>query len=290
MLDKFLSYIHEEKLIKKGESILLAVSGGLDSMVMLDLFIKSKIKIGVAHINHQLRAQESDDDAAFVKLFCTKHNTPFFQLDLDPGAFVKGNMHDTARQLRYEWLNSIAKEKNYDKIATAHHKDDEAETFLMNLMRGSGLDGLDGIDALKGTIMRPLLFAEKQDLVQYAVETNLPYREDSSNNTDKYLRNKIRHHILPEMYNMDDRAQNGLQKSIFNIRQSKCLIDYFLQKWSEDNITVSGDQIKIPMTAVLDTSLGSSFLFHLIKPFGFTMSQCEDILLNINGSGRFFFQ
>ena len=137
MLDKFLLYINGRNLIDNGQKVLLAVSGGLDSMVMVDVFLRAQFPIGIAHINHKLRGVESDDDQNFVANFCAKYQIPFYLLELPENTFDKGNLQDKARNLRYEWLQDIALQHKYDLIATAHHSSDEVETFMINLMRGA---------------------------------------------------------------------------------------------------------------------------------------------------------
>ena len=208
MLNRFLSYIKQNKLIIPGSFTLLAVSGGTDSMVLADLMLQARQPIAVGHINHHLRGQESDDDAKFVEDYCNKNKIPYHQYDIDPYLLSHGNLQDKARIIRYEKLVSWAIDNDCQQIATAHHLDDQIETFIMNLMRGAGLNGLTGIAKKNGVIIRPLLWASSEEIIQYANEHSIQYREDSSNTSDKYVRNQIRHHILPTMYQTDSRAQD----------------------------------------------------------------------------------
>ena len=286
MLDKFLLYINGRNLIDNGQKVLLAVSGGLDSMVMVDVFLKAQFPIGIAHINHKLRGVESDDDQNFVANFCAKHQIPFYLLELPENTFDKGNLQDKARNLRYEWLQDIALQHKYDLIATAHHSSDEVETFMINLMRGAGLSGLDGIPVRSGNIIRPLLFASKEDILQYAMDHAVPYREDSSNATDKYLRNKIRHNVLPVLYATDVRSKSGILKSINNLQQTENLLTFLLKQYTDEIVIVRNGLTEISLEPIVSSEVGPSLLFEIIKQFGYNKEQCHDILNSfaINGN------
>lgn len=286
MLDKFLSYINQENLIKKDQKILLAVSGGLDSMVMADLFLLSGMKIGIGHINHHLRAQESDGDAKFVHDYCMLKSIPFYQLDINPDIYESGNMHQQTRVLRYDWLHSMATIHQYDLIATAHHHDDAVETFMINFMRGSGLDGLDGISVKNGMVIRPLLFAYRNEISVYATKHNISYREDSSNATDKYLRNKIRHHVLPIILESDARARDGMGKSIKHLQDSKTLLDDLVLNLSKTAFTQEPGYDCLHFGAL--QNMTAPLLYQLLKKYGFNFSQCEDIVDNRYKSGSVF--
>ncbi len=288
MLERFLAYIKKEKLIKNNDRALLAVSGGIDSMVMISLFMEAGLQIGVAHVNHHLRDKESDGDAVFVKEFCKINMLPFHLFDLDPALLIKGNLQENARNHRYIWLKKIASEFQYQYIATAHHLDDAMETFFINLMRGSGLSGLSGIASSTDNIIRPMLFATKSEIKKYSEKKSILFRDDSSNISDKYLRNRIRHHLLPAFYQADVRAEEGLLTSINYIRQSQQLMDYFVEKSSKDVLISSYDHQTIDLTIFPDGEVGVQWLFQIIRKNGYNMAQTEDILIHKNSSGKYF--
>lgn len=288
MLERFLSYIREKKIVSQDKKILLAVSGGQDSMVMTHLFHQAGYVIALAHINHRLRGKESDLDATLVRNYAEKYNIPFFQLDIDPTEFSSGNMQDKARKIRYAWLYQLAEEHHFDKIATAHHKDDMVETYFINLMRGSGLSGLDGIEAINGKIIRPLLFATRKEIEDFSTENSVNYREDSSNKSNKYLRNKLRNNILPSIYETDIRSYSGIVRSIENLSDTKKLLDFLIEKVSSEIITHKPTYISIQLNTFNTDPIYVQWLFHLIKTFGFNIDQTSDIINSKTSSGKSF--
>lgn len=289
MLERFLSYINQKKILKKEDRILLAISGGIDSMVMLDLFMQSEWTIAVGHINHHLRATESDGDAEFIQNFCASHNISYYQLDLDATQLIQGNMHANARTKRYDWLKKIALENEFQYIAAAHHQDDETETFMINLIRGSGLDGLDGIDFLNENIIRPMLFATKEEISTFAQVKGILYREDSSNQKDKYLRNYLRHHVMPSIHKADHRAKEGIQSSIKNLKSSKILLDFLVDKFAQNIIEFKEIEIHISLTEISRTGVGDALLFQYLKNYGYNHLQCKNIIKAINQTGNMFY-
>ncbi len=289
MLERFLAYIQQKNLIKNNASVLLAVSGGIDSMVMAELFKLTSLSHGIAHINHHLRGFESDGDAAFVQEHCRMHGIPFYLYDLNPEMLKKGNLQQEARQLRYDWLNKTAEGFKYKYIATAHHGDDAVETFMINLLRGSGLSGLTGIPQERENIIRPLLFADRKDIDDFAIKYNINYRDDCSNDNDKYLRNRIRHHILPALYMADERAKSGFRSSIEHIRQSKNLLDFLVSEYSQKFITSSFEEQSIDLSVFPEGEVGEQWLFQVIRKYEFNISQAKDILDQKYKSGNYYY-
>jgi len=288
MLDKFLSYIKEENLFAENERILLAVSGGMDSMAMVTLFLQAKFQIGVAHVHHHMRGTESDEEAEFVLKYCVHNNIPFHIHHIDPALLTSGNMHDTARKIRYEWMKKTALEFKYDLISTAHHKDDEVETFILNLMRGSSIKGLSGIPIKRKNIIRPLLFSNRDEIKRYVVQNNISYREDSSNSSDKYMRNKVRHHILPEMYATDSRSKTGILLSIKNVRKSNLLLGYLANEYTKKFIAKEGNITILKLTHFPDDFIGKELLFHTVQKYGFNAEQCGDMINQKKTTGKKF--
>lgn len=202
MIEKLKKHIASEFPFLSGKRLLLAVSGGLDSLVMADLFRSIGFETGIAHVNFSLRGQESDADQDFVRSWSEKNNLPFFTQTFDTDAFAadhKLSIQQAARELRYRWFEEIRQSENFDFILTAHHADDDLETFLINFSRGTGIEGLTGIPRQNGFVIRPMLVFSREEIAEYAASENIGWREDSSNASEKYLRNKIRHAIVPHL-------------------------------------------------------------------------------------------
>lgn len=200
----FLEFVNHHQLITSGQSVLIAVSGGMDSLVLLHLMLGwqayFKMRLGVAHFNHQLRGKESDRDEAFVKAVCEKSEIPFFSGRGEVKKYARENKYsieEAARRLREKYLENCRKEQGFDVVATAHNLNDQAETLLMRLLSGTGLEGLAGIRLRREGYIRPLLFAERTDIEEYAAEHQIEYREDLTNKDLRFARNKIRHQLLP---------------------------------------------------------------------------------------------
>lgn len=284
MLHKFLSYIEQKKLIQHGSKTLLAVSGGKDSMVMLDLMIQAGMYIEVGHINHHLRGEESEEDALFVKNHCKNRSIPYHQYDIDPYLLAHGNLQDKARQIRYQQFAQWASEHNCQQIATAHHLNDRIETFLMFAMRGTGLDGMASIAPKQGQIIRPLLWATSDEISAYIRENNIPYREDSSNASDKYLRNQVRHHIIPAMMQADSRALQGLKQTIQHMESTAIIFDYLMKNLANQVVRHQrGMKIIDFQDSILPHPFAADLLYQLIKNEGFNFFQCSDMVRDQRG-------
>ncbi len=234
MKQEFLNHIARKKICNTSDRILVAVSGGLDSMVMLHLFQQCKFIVGVAHVNFQLRGKESDDDEKFVKEFCTKNAISFYAKKFDTGEFAKENdlsIQMAARQLRYNWFNELLAEHQFDFVATAHHLNDAVETVLLSLVRGSGLVGFDGIAFKNNKVIRPMLFATRPEIENYAKENNIQWREDHSNASDDYSRNFIRHNIYPLLKQLNPSLEKTFNESIDKIAGAVELADLGTVQW-----------------------------------------------------------
>ena len=198
MLEYFLSFINEHSLIGKDERTLVAVSGGVDSMVMADLFLQSAYPFAITHVNFGLRGEESNKDEKFVRDWCESNKVPCFIQNAPSQIFDgKDSTQMAARDFRYQYFDVLMQKEGFHKLATAHHLDDSLETVLFNFTKGTGLRGLKGIQPINGDIIRPLLFAGKEDILTYVKERGIQWREDATNETDTYERNKIRHQVIP---------------------------------------------------------------------------------------------
>ena len=217
MLEKFQAYINRCHLIAESDHLILALSGGIDSVVLADLLLKTKANFVMAHCNFHLRGEESDGDEQFVRGFAERNGVQCFvkHFETEKYAADQGiSIEMAARELRYAWFEELRQQFGYDKIAVAHHADDQAETFFINLLRGAGLRGLKGMQPQNGVIIRPLLWASREQIHQYALENQIQWREDHTNAESVYLRNKIRNQLLPVFDELQPDARQGLYKSL----------------------------------------------------------------------------
>lgn len=281
MFQQFNNHIISNKLIKSNTKILLTVSGGADSVVMLDLFSKTKYDFAIAHCNFQLRGTESNEEELFVSKLAKKYKVPFFVKKFDTKKHIKehgSNVQEAARELRYQWFNEILKDNGFDCIATAHHADDSLETFFINLNRGAGINGLKGIPLKNGNIIRPLLFASKQDILKYTTEHKLKFCSDSSNLKDDYLRNNIRINVLPGIEKKLKGFSASALKSIQHINNENSLLENLIAQFCKGHkvIEIKNNETILHLNKI-PFSL-NSFLFHLIKEYGINESQLQNIL------------
>ena len=288
MLFKLQNHLSENFSFLKEKKLLLATSGGLDSMVMVDLFQKMNFDIAMAHCNFQLRGLESFGDQNFIQNYSEANKIPVFITQFDTVNFAKDYKLSTqvaARTLRYDWFHELLETKNYDYLLTAHHADDNLETFLINLTRGTGLEGLTGIPEQNEQIIRPLLIFSRDEIENYAKENNIQWREDSSNASDKYLRNKIRHKIVPilkelnpNFLNCFQKTQNYLQEAQEMIEDASIMIYQQVAKEIEEDIHFDLKKLK-------QLSNYKSYLYQWLAEYHF--SAWEDIYDLVNAqSGK----
>ncbi|MFC4817099.1 tRNA lysidine(34) synthetase TilS [Flavobacterium sp. GCM10023249] len=273
MLQNLQNHIQKNLPFLSGKKLLLAVSGGIDSIVLTDLLLQLDFKIGVAHCNFQLRAEESDQDFSFVKDFCKKNNISFFGTHFDTAHYAEMNklsIQLAARKLRYEWFDELLNTEGFDYLLTAHHADDSIETFLINLTRGTGLDGLTGIPQQNDKIIRPLLHFSRETIEKYAKENNIQWREDSSNASDKYVRNKIRHAVIPILKELNPSFLASFQNTIENLQQTQSLAFDATELMYAKIVSEEGNEKKIDLEKLLELDNYKAYLYQWLQPFGFT--------------------
>jgi tRNA(Ile)-lysidine synthase len=289
--DKFLKHLEELGLQPAADRLLLAVSGGLDSMVMLHLFATCGFSVGVAHVNFQLRGAESDEDEEFVKTWCEEHNIPFYVQRFQTNNYAterKLSIQMAARELRYAWFEELLENEGFRYVATAHHLNDSLETVLINMARGSGIEGMAGIPLKSGNRLRPLLFASKSEIENYAADESIAWREDSSNLTDDYQRNFIRHQVIPALKKVNPSLEDTFIETVSKIRGELTLLQHDLEVWKKTYWMVEGEIIRINKDGFLPGE-SAARLWHGIKSFGFIYTQCGDMLRSLHGqSGKQF--
>jgi len=269
----FLDFIKQERLFQKDEPLLLAISGGLDSVVLAHLLKLNNFQFCMAHMNFQLRGEESDNDERFVTKLAEQLEVEIFikKVQIDKNS---GSTQIQARELRYAWFEELLRKHDFAKLLTAHHANDLLETALLNLSRGTGVKGLRSILPLQNRVARPLLFAEKLQLEQFAVEKSIQWREDSSNATDHYARNKIRHNIIPPLLTLNPKLITGFQQTALRLRATEEAWNEKLKAVSSSYFSQKGRLIEIDK-AVLDINHALVILSELLAEYGFSLAQLQ---------------
>ncbi|MFI0491101.1 tRNA lysidine(34) synthetase TilS [Flavobacterium sp.] len=273
MIQKFINHINQNFPFLNDKKLLLATSGGLDSMVMVDLFHKSNFEIAMAHCNFQLRGMESFGDQNFVQDYSEINKIKLFLTQFDTEAFSKDYRLSTqvaARELRYNWFYELLETKNYDYILTAHHADDNLETFIIHLVRGTGLEGLTGIPAHNDKIIRPFLIFSRQEIEEYANQNNIKWREDSSNASDKYLRNKIRHNLVPILKELNPDLLSSFHKTQSHLQESQTMVEDASIMVYQQVAKEKGEKIYFDLNQLRKLPNYKSYLYHWLVEYGFS--------------------
>ena len=261
-------------------------------MVMLSLFAQLKYKFTVAHCNFTLRGNESDADEQFVKDSCKELNVPIATRRFSTKEYAKKNhisIQMAARELRYSWFEELRKEQNLTYITTAHHFNDQEETMIINLLRGSGLSGLRAMLPRQGCILKPLLWANRAEIINYAKSHSIAFREDSSNSEIHYLRNKIRQQLIPLLKTIQPELDSILHSTIKRLRNDELLIEKYLGEITKEITSTSNKMLIIDLEKLKKYPGQESIIFKILSPFGFNESQAEDIVYNAETqSGRLF--
>ncbi|WP_298756973.1 tRNA lysidine(34) synthetase TilS [uncultured Psychroserpens sp.] len=280
MLHSFNSHINKNLPFLNEAKLLIAISGGLDSVVLTHLCHQLKLSIALAHCNFNLRGIESDADETFVVSLAEQLDLEVFTQQFNTEVYAKQQKLSTqmaARELRYDWFYNLAEDLKFDYILTAHHADDNLETFIINLTRGTGLSGLTGIPEINDTIVRPLLPFSREGLEKYAKANNYEWREDSSNASDKYLRNKLRHHVIPVLKDVNPELLTNFQQTLENLNDTADIVDESLGKLADRAIEpFDGQQLKFKISEFKSTKNPKAYLYEMFHSYGFT--QWRDIV------------
>ena len=293
MYKAFLEYIAENKLIKKGDRVLLAVSGGIDSIVMAHLFLRAGISMGIAHCNFTLRGTDSDMDEALVKDFAETHGIQYYSIRFNTKKYAseKGiSIQMAARELRYSWFGKLLKKNGYDAVATAHNLNDNIETFIINLVRGTGLTGLSGIKIRRDYVIRPMLFATRKSIEDYCRENSISYREDKSNAEIKYIRNKIRHKVIPLLKQINPSVEQTLNETTGRMKDINEIFTEFIITTGKKIFRISGDSVTADITILNEFNSNSTVLYELFRPYGLDSGTVDDLRNIMKGKtgGRMF--
>lgn len=293
MLKKFFDFNRLHNLIVPETRFIIAASGGIDSMVLLDLCYKAGFEFAVAHCNFKLRNQESDDDAAFVREIANNLGFGYFEKDFNTKAYAEKyqlGIQESARILRYEWFEQLLQTEKYQFYALAHHFDDKIETFFINLFRGTGISGLRSIQPINAHCIRPLLFATRNEIHEYASKNQIKFREDSSNLQDYYTRNRIRHFVIPTIENAYPDFRKGFENTFYALTLTEAFLKTETAKINRELVEINNGKTYINIRKLREQHCTELCLFEILRQYGFNSSTIRDIFRSIDGiSGKKFY-
>jgi len=281
LYEDFLNFISENNLFGRNNRILLAVSGGIDSMVMAHLFLKLETIIGIAHCNFCLRDEESDKDEELVKSFSDKNGVPFYSRRFKTKEYSQENgisVQMAARELRYAWFENVRDENGFNFIAVAHNLNDNIETLLINLIRGTGITGLSGMRPANEKVIRPLLFALRSEIEDYCSQNRIPFREDSSNSETRYTRNKIRHMLIPLLKEINPSIEETLTETANKLAGTDEIVNEYVNSIRTQLSVKNGETIIFNIEKLRNLKAGKTLVFELFSPFGITGATSGDLL------------
>jgi len=295
VLQKFKSNIAKNQLFNKKDKLLLAISGGADSVALVYLLKNSGYTFGLAHCNFKLRGKESDADEAFCKALADKIGVVFYSTQFDTKRYCKDkkiSIQMGARELRYNWFNDLIKKNKIKYLLTAHHANDNIETLFINLLRGTGINGLKGIAEKKDSVVRPLLIFSKDELLDYLKVENISFRLDKSNLESKYVRNFLRLKIIPKLKKLHPHFETTLINNISNFKEESHIVNDFILEKVNTIVSIKESEILIEKHLLKKEKYIKTILNYIIKPYGFNSSQIDDITANLKenkATGKLFF-
>lgn len=291
--NNFKKFVRDKNLFSPADTILLGISGGVDSVVMAYIFKTAGYRFSIAHCNFQLRGDESNDDEMLVRELAKKYEVPFHCKRFDTVNYAKDNklsLQMAARELRYNWFEELRNAHGYCCIAVATHKDDEIETMLINLTRGTGIAGLHGIMPKQGNVIRPMLFATRAVIERYAKKYKLPFRNDSSNLSDKYIRNKLRNHIVPVLMSINPGLKETMARSIEHFRDVETIYRNAVEKQRMLITEQRPDGLHFSLEKLKKIEPLRTYLYEFLRPYNFKEDVVEQIETSLDGvSGKQFF-
>ncbi|MFB6319988.1 tRNA lysidine(34) synthetase TilS [Saccharicrinis sp. FJH54] len=276
-MKKVADFIDRHQLLGPSDKILVGLSGGADSVVLLHMLAEMGYACEAAHVNFRLRDKDSDEDALFCRNFCEEIHIPFYYLEEDTKAYAKQHklsVEMAAREIRYNWFNTLLETYHLDAVAVAHHKNDQAETILMNLIRGTGITGMRGMLPKNGKIIRPLLCMTRKEVEDYITSNHLPFRTDKSNSDTSFRRNLIRHEILPPIEKLNPAFTNSVDDLSLRFTESAIIVEEYIRNWKEKNMV---DPDRIPIEKLFQNPASLTILYGILADFGFNAATIKEI-------------
>ena len=273
MLHKFKQHLHQNFPFLEDSKLLIAISGGVDSVVLAHLCSQLNLNFSLCHCNFNLRGQESDDDEAFVTSLAKTLKIPVYATSFETEKYAAKNkvsIQVAARDLRYTWFYELLDTKGYDYVLTAHNTNDNLETFIINLTRGSGLEGFTGIPPVNEKSVRPLLAFSRDDITLFAIKNGIIWREDKSNASIKYVRNKVRHKVIPVLKELNPHVLESFQNTIEYLNESQSIINDALTNVTANVVSYENDLLKISCKEIDKLSNKKAYLYQLLQGYGFT--------------------
>lgn len=288
MRSEFEKFIAENQLFDSSRSYLLAMSGGVDSMVLGALLLRAGVKIAVAHCNFKLRGESSDADEQLVVNWAQKNQVPCYVKTFRLQSLGEKSIQEEARNMRYQWFFELLELHQLSAIITAHHASDNFETLIINLLRGSGAYGWSGVPLNENKIIRPLLFASKVQIEQYAEQNKIDFREDESNASDDYLRNKIRHGLAREFRALDAHIEQRVSENQMQLRQSLKMTQTLIDLQNATAIEEREDVLEINLAQLKPEDFATDVLYFKLREKGFNYTQCQQAAV-ANHSGKIWY-
>ena len=273
MLQKFKQHLHQNFPFLEDSKLLIAISGGIDSVVLAHLCSQLNLNFSLCHCNFNLRGQESDDDEAFVTSLAKTLKTPVYTTSFETEKYATKNkvsIQVAARDLRYTWFYKLLDANQYDYVLTAHNTNDNLETFIINLTRGSGLEGFTGIPPVNQKSVRPLLAFSRDDITLFAIKNGIVWREDRSNASIKYVRNKVRHKVIPILKELNPHVLESFQNTIEYLNESQSIINDAVKNITAKVVSYENDVLKISCKEIEKLSNKKAYLYQLLQAYGFT--------------------
>ncbi|MCR5453978.1 MAG: tRNA lysidine(34) synthetase TilS [Bacteroidales bacterium] len=293
MLATYKQFVERQRLWEAGDKVLLAVSGGPDSVAMVELTARLGIEFGISHVNFGLRGEESDGDEAFVRELAKRYDVPIVVTRVDTMRYVdmKGvSVEMAAREIRYAEFNRVMDIDGYKVVAVAHHKDDALETFFLNLLRGSGIRGLTGMRVRNGRVVRPMLCFTRSEIEEFLSENQMTYRTDSSNLGNEFARNKIRNLALPIMDDIAENARASITESIGYLGMAKRIYDHAIDEAVASVVSHEGSSIVVNIRGILNFVEPECLLFEILGSYDFGKAQCREVFRKLkSSSGKIFY-
>lgn len=292
MLQKVSGFIQSHDLCQPESKILAAVSGGIDSVVLCEVLHQLKYDFAIAHCNFGLRAEDAEADQLFVKKLAKKYDVPFYTENFNTRNFAEQehiSIQMAARNLRYQWFEKVRQQEGYDFIATAHHSNDTTETVLLHLTRGTGIAGLHGIPAKNGSIIRPMLSVTKDDIFEYVTERKLIWREDVSNETTKYQRNKIRHEVIPTLKEINPNLEETVRQTAERVSHAEAIVAAYIENLREQSLKEAENAVYLSLVPLHNATGLPVVLHEMLRPFNFTYAVVLELVGALEGiSGKQF--